>query len=84
MARHSRYSHTLRFYIRPHFGKCRAVAALKLHLVPHTAARPLGFPKRALCKVAYARQRARQPSALPGRWRALRAVARSPWCCADT
>ena len=69
----------LRVYIRPHFGKCLAVAALKLRLVPATAARPHGFPKQALCKVAYARQRARQPSALPGRWCALRAAACAPW-----
>ena len=51
---HARYSHPLRFYIRPHFRKCGAVVALKLHLVPHTAARPDGFPKQALCKVAFA------------------------------
>ena len=50
----SRYGHPLRFYIRPHFRKCGAVVALKLHLVPHTAARPDGFPKQALCKVAFA------------------------------
>jgi len=41
-------------YITPHFRKCRAVVALKLHLVPGTAARPNGFPKQALCKIAYA------------------------------
>jgi len=57
MLLHSRYGHTLRFYIRPHFRKCRAVVALKLHLVPRTAARPNGFPKQALCKVAYAGER---------------------------
>lgn len=51
---HARYGHPLRFYIRPHFRKCRAVVPLKLHLVPRTAARPHGFPKRALCKVAFA------------------------------
>ena len=28
MAQHPRYSHPLRFYIRPHFTKCGAVAAL--------------------------------------------------------
>ena len=41
-------------YITPHFRKCRAVAALKLHLVHRTATRPHGFPKQALCKIAYA------------------------------
>jgi hypothetical protein len=49
-----RCGHTLRFYIRPHFRKCRPVVSLKLHLVPVTASRPPGFLKRALCKVAYA------------------------------
>ena len=44
----------LRVYIRPHFRKCSPVAALKLRLVPPTATRPLGFPKQALCKVAFA------------------------------
>ncbi len=38
----------LRVYITPPFRKCRAVVALKLHLVPRTAARPNGFPKQAL------------------------------------
>jgi hypothetical protein len=51
---HARYGHPLRFYIRPHFGKCRTAATLKLRLVPHTASRPHGFPKQALCKVAFA------------------------------
>ena len=50
MVLHSRYSHTLRFYIRPHFRKCRAVVALKLHLVPHTAARPSGIGNRPYAK----------------------------------
>ena len=54
MAQHPRYGHPLRFYIRPHFTKCGAVAALKLRLVPRTAARPRGFMKQALCKVASA------------------------------
>lgn len=70
----------LRVYIGCCFGKWPAVVALKLRLVPATAAGPCGFPKQALCKVACAGQRARQPSALPGRWRALRAAAWSPWC----
>ncbi len=46
--------HPLRFYITPPFGKCVAVIALKLHFVPRTAARPHGFPNKALCKVAFA------------------------------
>ena len=54
MVRLSRYGHTLRFYIRPHFRKYGAVAPLKRHLMPRTAKRPRGFPKRALCKVACA------------------------------
>jgi hypothetical protein len=44
--------HTLRFYITPHFGKCPPVTALKLRFVSPTASRPIGFPKKALCKVA--------------------------------
>lgn len=51
---HARYGHPLRFYIRPHFGKCGAVVPLKLHLVHPTATRPHGCPKQALCKVAFA------------------------------
>jgi hypothetical protein len=50
----ARYGHPLRFYITPHFRKCSAVVPLKLHLVPRTALRPFGFPKQALCKVAFA------------------------------
>ncbi len=63
----SRYGHALRFYIRPHFVKWPPVAALKLRLVAPTASRPVGFTKQALCKVAFAGVRARQPSALLGR-----------------
>ena len=51
---HARYGHPLRFYITPHFGKCSPVVPLKLHLVSPTASRPHGFPKQALCKVAFA------------------------------
>ena len=51
---HARYGHPLRFYITPHFRKCSPVVPLKLHLVSPTASRPSGFPKQALCKVAYA------------------------------
>lgn len=46
--------HPLRFYIRPHFAKWPPVAALKLHLMSPTAARPRGFTKQALCKVSFA------------------------------
>jgi hypothetical protein len=38
----ARYGHPLRFYIRPHCPQCPAVTALKLRLVPVTAARPVG------------------------------------------
>ena len=44
----------LRVYITPHFRKCSPVAALKLRLVSPTASRPNGFPKQALCTVAFA------------------------------
>ena len=50
MVLHSRYGHTLRFYIRPHFRKCGSVATLKLHLMPHTAARPSGIGNRPYVK----------------------------------
>ena len=75
---HARYGHPLRFYITPHFGKCSPVVPLKLHLVSPTASHPHGFPKQALCKVAFAGERARQPSALPGRLHALRAAVCAP------
>ena len=39
---HARYGHPLRFYITPHCPQCPPVAALKLRLVPVTAARPIG------------------------------------------
>ena len=44
----------LRVYITPHFRKCSPVVPRKLHLVSPTASRPYGFPKQALCKVAFA------------------------------
>ena len=75
---HARYVQTLRFYIRPHFAKRSPVATLKLRLVSPTASRPHGFPKQVLCKVAFAGERARQPSALPVRIRALRAASHAP------
>ena len=54
VAAHARYGHPLRFYITPHFEKCSPVVLRKLHLVSPTASRPYGFPKQALCKVAFA------------------------------
>ena len=78
---HPRYGHPLRFYITPHFRKCRAVVALKLHLVPHTAARPDGFPKQALCKVAFAGDGRTGVGAPRSRVHALRAAVCAPlWC----
>ena len=74
---HARYGHPLRFYIRPHFAKCSPVTALKLRFVSPTAARPRGFPKQALCKVAYAG--CGHPAVGASRsLRALRAAVRSP------
>ena len=81
---HPRYGHSLRFYIRPHFRKCGAVVALKLHLVPHTAARPHGFPKQALCKVAYAGVGRTAVGAPRSRVHALRAAVCTPLWCAST
>ena len=81
---HPRYGHPLRFYITPHFRKCRAVVPLKLHLVPHTAARPNGFPKQALCKVAYAGVGRTAVGAPRSRVHALRAAVCTPLWCACT
>ena len=81
---HPRYGHPLRFYITPHFRKCRAVVALKLHLVPHTAARPDGFPKQALCKVAFAGDGRTGVGAPRSRVHALRAAVCAPLWCACT
>ena len=81
----ARYGHPLRFYITPHFRKCRAVVPLKLHLVPHTAARPNGFPKQALCKVAYAGVGRTAVGAPRSRVHALRSAVCAPlwlaWRC---
>ena len=74
----ARYGHPLRFYIRPHFVKWSPVAALKLRFVSPTAARPHGFTKQALCKVACAgvgRTAVGAPRSVP----ALRAAACTPW-----
>ena len=68
--------------ITPHFRKCRAVVSLKLHLVPHTAARPIGFPKQALCKVAYAGVGRTAVGAPRSRVHALRSAVCAPlWVC---
>lgn len=76
---HARYGHPLRFYIRPHCPQCPPVAALKLRLVSVTAARPSGEGNRRYVKWPSLESVA-QPSALPGRWHALRAaVCASLW-----
>lgn len=80
---HARCGHTLRLYIRPHFRKCGAVVALKLHLVLHTASRPHGFPKQALCKVAFAGV-GRTAVGASRSLRALRTVVCTPLWCAST
>ncbi len=63
---HARYGHPLRFYITPHCPQCPPVAALKLRLVPVTAARPSGEGNRRYAKWPSLESVA-QPSALPGR-----------------
>lgn len=62
----ARYGHPLRFYITPHCPQCPPVAALKLRLVPVTAARPAGEGNRRYVKWPSLGPCA-QPSALPGR-----------------
>ena len=80
----ARYGHPLRFYITPHFVKWSPVAALKLRLVPVTASRPPGLQNRRYAKWPSLETSA-QPSALPGRWHALRAAICAPlWVCACT
>jgi hypothetical protein len=44
-------SHTLRFYITPHFAKCPAVRSQARSAAGHRFA-PFGFAKQALCKVS--------------------------------
>jgi hypothetical protein len=79
-ARSGTHCVALRVYIGCCFVKWPPVAALKLRLVPPTASRPLGFTKPTLCKVPPLGTGA-QPSALPGRYRVLRAtVWRSHGC----
>ena len=81
---HARYGHPLRFYITPHCPQCPPVAALKLRLVPVTASRPSGEGNRRYAKWPSLESVA-QPSALPGRIRALRAAVCAPlwlsWRC---
>lgn len=81
---HARYGHPLRFYITPHCPQCPPVAALKLRLVPVTASRPSGEGNRRYAKWPSLESVA-QPSALPGRWHALRAAVCAPlwlsWRC---
>ena len=80
----ARYGHPLRFYITPHCPQCPPVAALKLRLVSVTAARPSGEGNRRYAKWPSLESVA-QPSALPGRWHALRAAVCAPlwlsWRC---
>lgn len=80
----ARYGHPLRFYITPHCPQCPPVAALKLRLVPVTASRPSGEGNRRYAKWPSLESVA-QPSALPGRWHALRAAVCAPlwllWRC---
>ena len=71
------YGHPLRFYITPHCPQYPAVAALKLRLVPVTAARPSGEGNRRYAKWPSLESVA-QPSALPGRWHALCAAVCAP------
>ena len=83
MALHSRYRHTLRFYIRPHFRKCGAVATLKLHLVPHTAARPSGVGNRPYVKwpALGSRRVSRRRSPVVGTRPARRRLVALVLCC---
>ena len=74
---HARYGHPLRFYITPHCPQCPPVAALKLRLVPVTASRPSGEGNRRYAKWPSLESVA-QPSALPGRWHALRVAVCAP------
>ncbi len=61
------------YYITPHCPQCPPVATLKLRLVPVTASRPSGEGNRRYAKLPSLGTVA-QPSALPGRVRALRAA----------
>ena len=70
-------AHTLRFYIRPHCPQCPAVTALKLRFVLVTATRPSGEGNRHYAKWPSLESVA-QPSALPGRVRALHAAVCAP------
>ncbi len=79
----ARYGHPLRFYITPHCPQCPPVAALKLRLVAVTASRPSGEGNRRYAKWPSLGTVA-QPSALPGRVRALRAANWLPCGCCGT
>jgi hypothetical protein len=73
----ARYGHPLRFYITPHFAKCSPVATLKLRLMSPTAGAPSRVYKTGVMQNCL-RWSGRQSSALPGRWRALRAAVCRP------
>ena len=60
-------------YITPHFAKCSSVVPLKLHLMSSTACAPSRVSKTGVMQNCL-RWSSRQSSALPGRWRALRAA----------
>ena len=65
-------SHTLRFYITPHFAKCQPVTTLKLRFVSATASRPSGLQNRRYVKWLALRGRpAFQPRATVAGYRAL-------------
>ena len=83
----ARAGHTLRFYIRPHFGKCHPVTTLKLRFVGATASRPFGVSKTGLMQSGLPRHGSRPAKARPtpavacspvGLWRAFR-LAREGW-----
>ena len=76
------YGHPLRFYITPHCPQYPAVAALKLRLVPVTAARPSGEGNRRYAKWPSLESVA-QPSALPGRCTPYAPPSARPNRCGD-
>ena len=69
-------------YITPHFAKCPPVSRSSSFCGSHLFA-PCGFTKKALCKIAYAEAGA-SAACTPQPLRVLRAVACSPYWCADT
>ena len=70
-------------YITPHCPQCPPVTTLKLRLVSVAASRPSGEGNRRYVKLPSLESVA-QPSALPGRIRALRAAAWLPCGCRGT